>query len=148
MDNTKSQRFKLVIDYLISSKKVRNQAELVKQYKLSSGYISQISTGKKGPSEDFINRLAKDFPEINPVWILTGFGDMLNTQPIQNVTASGDNSVATGNNSSITINASNSIYEKMIENLTKENINLKMRLLRLAEIIDKNGIPCDDACKL
>ena len=72
-----SERFIKCAEYLIESRKLRNQAELVQILGLSKGYVSQIMTGKREPSETIVSNLCGRFPEINANWIMTGEGEML-----------------------------------------------------------------------
>lgn len=84
-----SQRFIEAVNYLIDSRRLRNQAELTAQLDLSKGYVSQIVTGKREPSEQIVRKFANRYPEINVAWLLTGEGEMVsgfqnNSQTIRN----------------------------------------------------------------
>lgn len=83
-----SQRFIEAVNYLIENRKLRNQAELTARLDLSKGYVSQIVTGKREPSEQIVRRFANLYPEINVAWLLTGEGEMTqapkNSQVIEN----------------------------------------------------------------
>ena len=72
-----SERFIKCAEYLIESRKLRNQAELVQSLGLSKGYVSQLMSGKREPSETIVSNLCARFPELNPQWIMTGNGEML-----------------------------------------------------------------------
>ena len=72
-----SERFIKCVEYLIESRKLRNQAELVRSMGLSKGYVSQLMSGKREPSETIVSNLCARFPELNPQWIQTGEGEML-----------------------------------------------------------------------
>jgi hypothetical protein len=72
-----SERFIKCAEYLIESRKLRNQTELRQALGLSKGYVSQIMTGKREPSETIVSNLCARFPELNPIWIMTGEGEML-----------------------------------------------------------------------
>ena len=72
-----SERFIKCVEYLIESRKLRNQAELVRSMGLSKGYVSQLMSGKREPSETIVSNLCARFPELNPQWIQTGDGEML-----------------------------------------------------------------------
>ena len=71
------ERFIKCVEYLIESRKLRNQAELVRSMGLSKGYVSQLMSGKREPSETIVSNLCARFPELNPQWIQTGEGEML-----------------------------------------------------------------------
>jgi transcriptional regulator with XRE-family HTH domain len=64
--------------------------KILKQYNLTSSRfaddlgvqrsgISHILSGRNQPSYDFIVKLMKQYPEINPDWLLMGNGSMLRT---------------------------------------------------------------------
>ena len=71
-----SERFIKCAEYLIETRKLRNQAELVRLLGLSKGYVSQLMSGKIEPSETIVSSLCAQFPELNPQWIMTGEGEM------------------------------------------------------------------------
>lgn len=72
-----SERFIKCAEYLIESRKLRNQTELRQILGLSKGYVSQIMSGKREPSETIVSNLCARFLELNPQWIMTGEGEML-----------------------------------------------------------------------
>jgi len=76
-----SERFIKCIDFLLETRRLRNQAELVKMLDLSKGYVSQILTGKREPSRGVVESLCELFPGLNKDWILTGAGDMSASAP-------------------------------------------------------------------
>lgn len=76
-----SQRFIDAVNYLIDNRTIRNQAELTAKLDLSKGYVSQIVTGKREPSEQIVRRFANLYPEINSSWLLSGEGEMLRIPP-------------------------------------------------------------------
>jgi phage repressor protein C with HTH and peptisase S24 domain len=71
-----SERFVKCAEYLIETRKLRNQAELVRLLGLSKGYVSQLMSGKREPSETIVGNLCARFPELNAQWIMTGAGEM------------------------------------------------------------------------
>src|SRR5208283_3071756 len=42
--------------------------------------ISHLISGRNKPSLEFIQKILAKFPEINPEWILTGNGEMVNSR--------------------------------------------------------------------
>ena len=80
-----SQRFIEAVNFLLDNRQLRNQAELTAQLGLSKGYVSQIVTGKREPSEQIVRKFANQYPEINIAWLLTGEGEML-TEKTKNQT--------------------------------------------------------------
>ena len=85
-----SQRFTLVVKYLLENRLLKNQAELTQILSLSKGYVSQLVNGQREPSSEVVSKLANSFPTINENWLLTGTGAMLKedleTQPQNAVT--------------------------------------------------------------
>ena len=64
--------------------------KIIKQYNLTStrfadelgvqrSGISHILSGRNQPSYDFIVKLMKQYPEINPDWLIMGNGTMIRT---------------------------------------------------------------------
>lgn len=72
-----SQRFTEVVNYLLESRVLKNQAQLAQILSLSKGYVSQLVNGQREPSSDVVRKLANLFPTINENWLLTGAGAML-----------------------------------------------------------------------
>ena len=72
-----SQRFTEVVNYLLESRVLKNQAQLAQILSLSKGYVSQLVNGQREPSSDVVRKLANSFPTINENWLLTGAGAML-----------------------------------------------------------------------
>lgn len=71
-----SERFIECVNFLLESRQLRNQAELVAILGKSKGYVSQILSGKKEPSGAVVECLCEHFPDISQEWILTGEGEM------------------------------------------------------------------------
>ena len=74
---TVSERFIEAVNYLTENRYLRNQAELTGKLELSKGYVSQIVSGKREPSETIVRKFANEFPMISMPWLLTGEGEML-----------------------------------------------------------------------
>lgn len=72
-----SQRFTQVVNYLLESRILKNQAQLTQILSLSKGYVSQLVNGQREPSSEVVSKLANSFPIINENWLLTGTGAML-----------------------------------------------------------------------
>ena len=70
-------RFRDVVDYLMYKGRLDSQTDLTERLDLSKGYVSQLMSGKKEPSETVIDTLISAFPEISKDWILTGRGLMM-----------------------------------------------------------------------
>lgn len=71
------ERFNQAVDYLISAKMIKNQAALTNALQVSKGYLSQIMTGKREPSDSIVSKLVNLYPMLNTGWLLTGEGEML-----------------------------------------------------------------------
>ena len=77
MENTKTQRIKLAISYVISEGKAENQEDLGRKLGINNkSYLSQIVNGRVN-SDDFINKLIRLEGRIDKNWLLTGEGEML-----------------------------------------------------------------------
>ena len=75
MEQTKTQRIKLVIRYLVSTGKAENQEDLGKKLGINSkSYLSQLINGKSN-SDILLNKLKEFEPSINVEWIENG-GDL------------------------------------------------------------------------
>jgi len=59
-------------------------AEFAERLNIQKSSISHLLSGRNKPSFSFISKLAKNFPEINLHWFITGEGDISN-QPVQNI---------------------------------------------------------------
>lgn len=71
------ERFAAATEELRKKGILKNHAELCQKLDLSKGYMSQILSGKKEPSENVVSKFANLFPEVNMGWLLTGEGSML-----------------------------------------------------------------------
>ncbi|WMJ74214.1 helix-turn-helix transcriptional regulator [Cytophagaceae bacterium ABcell3] len=69
MDTTK--RIKKIIEHFELSPSV-----FADEIEVQRSSISHILSGRNKPSLDLIQKVIKRFPEINPVWLLTGKGEM------------------------------------------------------------------------
>ena len=68
-----SDRIKKLLEILgIDSK------SFAKQIGVEPSSISHLMSGRNKPSFNFLEKLAKTFPEVNIVWLLTGNGEPLN----------------------------------------------------------------------
>ena len=120
-----SQRFIEAVNYLIENRRLRNQAELTAQLGLSKGYVSQIVTGKREPSEQIVRKFANQYPEINVTWLLTGDGEMM--------PASGKNSQVIENNNGTAVNGDGAVIHQ------KESSDVVKRMQdQIDELISQN----------
>lgn len=65
-------------DRLLIFLKKRNltSAKLAEILKVQSSSISHIIGGRNKPSYDFITKFLEKFPDVNPLWLLLGKGEM------------------------------------------------------------------------
>ena len=129
-----SQRFIEAVDFLIDSRRLRNQAELTARLDLSKGYVSQIVTGKREPSEQIVRRFANCYPEINVAWLLTGEGEM--------VSGSQNNSQTIRNNSGTAINGNGNVLADKEDKVEIQRLKDQVDALisqngKLLDIIDR-----------
>ncbi len=129
-----SQRFIKAVNFLIENRRLRNQAELTAQLDLSKGYVSQIVTGKREPSEQIVRRFANLYPEINVAWLLTGEGEM--------ITGCQNNSQTIRNNHGTAVNGNGNVFadkhdKAEIERLKNEVDALIAQNGKLLNIIDR-----------
>ncbi len=83
-ENTALQRLKLTILYLKKCRTIISQAEFASMIGIKASQMSEILNGKRKLSEQVINKIIKTFTQINPNWLLTGKGEMVNSSPEEN----------------------------------------------------------------
>lgn len=101
----KIDRFKILVRYAVSQGSAVNQKDLGRKlgYNNESAF-SQVINGKVQQPKDFISKLKEVIPELNEVWVETGVGEMLKTQPsVTQTNINGNNNYVGGN--SINMNA-------------------------------------------
>jgi hypothetical protein len=72
-----NDRFVEFLNYLISTKKVRNQQEFVEEINSDKSTVSLIKNKKIGIPNDLFTKIQKAYPELNLDWLTTGEGEML-----------------------------------------------------------------------
>lgn len=70
-------RFKICVNYLIETRKIFNASDLAKLIGKQKSYVSELLSGKRAMSKQFIHYFCSYFPEISEEWLLTGEGEML-----------------------------------------------------------------------
>lgn len=70
-------RFKECVNYLIDRRKIFNASDLAKIIGKQKSYVSELMSGKRNLSEQFVHLLCEHFPEISPSWLLEGKGEMV-----------------------------------------------------------------------
>lgn len=72
-----NNRISTCVDYLISNRQIYNASDLAKILGKQRSYISEILSGKRNISEQFVQLFCSHFQNISPEWLLTGEGDMI-----------------------------------------------------------------------
>lgn len=70
-------RFKESVEYLKQTRRIFNASDLAKITGKQKSYISELLSGKRSVSEQFVLSFTRCFPEISKDWLLTGEGEML-----------------------------------------------------------------------
>lgn len=125
-----NQRINQLVNSLKELRKVHSAADLARMIQLDKAELSRMMTGKKPVNQLLVDKLLKNFPEINEVWLRTGEGEMLKN-------------VALAENQAVAL-AADEIKDNKISVNTDQTIALLVAELsaqrRLAEkIIDQNG---------
>lgn len=78
---SKENRFKESFEYLKGQRRVFNASDLASITGKQKSYISELLSGKRVISEQFVLKYTQCFPELSPTWILKGEGQMLVVSP-------------------------------------------------------------------
>lgn len=70
------ERFERFDKYM--KEKGLNDNQVTKQCGLSQGLLGQARTGKSDLGMQTVNKILKEYQDLNRVWLLTGEGEMLN----------------------------------------------------------------------
>ncbi len=71
-------RFKTSVDYLIKLRRIYTASDLAVVLGKQKSYISELLSGKRSMSEQFVLDYTEHFPEISRRWLLGGDGSMQN----------------------------------------------------------------------
>ncbi len=74
-----TQRIRKVINWLIFQEVAENERALANLMGYTKSSFSQLVNGKVPLSEKFVKKLCSLDPNINEVWIMTGEGNLLNS---------------------------------------------------------------------
>ena len=91
-----NERFKEFVDFLISSGKVKSYADFARHIGRNRSQVSQMFSGKRKLNDRTLSIILHHYPELNPIWISKGEGDMLipdkevNTNSNDNVNNNGN----------------------------------------------------------
>lgn len=75
--NDITERFLSVYKYLLDNKLVQNSSEFSKTIGVSSSTMTEILKGRTNAGINPIQNTVRNYPDINPEWLLTGRGSML-----------------------------------------------------------------------
>lgn len=73
-----NERLKILISYLIETRKVFNQTDFANIIGKSKSQLSEMISNKRPISEQTVHIIISKFPEFNRTWLLTGEGEMIN----------------------------------------------------------------------
>jgi transcriptional regulator with XRE-family HTH domain len=71
------ERFALFVD-----KSRIPKTEIEKKIGVSNGFVGKIVNGKSSFSVDILERIITEFPNLNPLWLVEGSGQMFREQEI------------------------------------------------------------------
>lgn len=109
-----------------------SEREFCRQIGVSVSYVNSIRTSIQ---PDKMKAITERFPDLNPIWLLTGNGEMLQTNNINRFTGNNNTAVA-GNGNSVTTNDISGMIElqKGYQEMIKEKDS---QIARLISVIEK-----------
>lgn len=109
-----------------------SEREFCRQIGVSSSYINNI---RQSIQPDKMKAIGEKFPELNPMWLLTGDGEMLQGNNINRISGNNNTAVA-GNGNRVTTNDIAGLIElqKGYQEMLKEKDS---QIARLISIIEK-----------
>lgn len=109
-----------------------SEREFCRQIGVSTSYVNSI---RQSIQPDKMKAIGEKFPELNPMWLLTGDGEMLQGNNMNKVSGSHNTAVA-GNGNSVTTNDIAGLIElqKGYQEMIKEKDS---QIARLISVIEK-----------
>ena len=96
--------------------------------------ISYVNSIRKSIQPDKMKTITMVYPELNPIWLMTGDGEMILSGNVNNITGSGNTAVA-GNGNKVTTNDISGMIElqKGYQEIIKDKDNQINRLISVIE---------------
>lgn len=164
------ERLRELINYLLSKGKVKSDAQFANAIGKAPSVLCGMLSGKRTITEKSLRRVADKFPGVNYDWLLTGEGEMIIPEAVEEAKRPKDtykiNNLITGHAGvlqdsknrrqfvyNIDIDDPNKrlVSEEDYLNKCKENVDLQMenlklrkRLFALMDRLAKEGLPCND----
>ena len=112
-----------------------SEREFCRQIGVSSSYVNNI---RQSIQPDKMKAIGEKFPELNPMWLLTGDGTMRNGDNTNRISGNNNTAVA-GNGNQVTTNDIAGLIElqKGYQEMIKEKDS---QIARLISVIDKRKI--------
>jgi hypothetical protein len=125
----KLERLETAIAYLKGKRIIKSQQDIADAMEFNKSSVSQAIQGnEKYFTDSFLKKFCVSFSEINPDWLLTGKGDMINLT--QNIAQN-----STGPGQQVVLGNGNSTGDIMLSQCQQEVEALKARLKDKEEII-------------
>lgn len=129
MDFIRNERFRTLLSTLKKLQRIYNDTDFSIKVGTTKTYISEIKNNRRKVTEQFVTFVANAFPEVNPEWIISGKGEMLNTAISDSIQSNEDTELSAKN--------SLQYYEEMdvtasnIEGLMDNELNAPSRLINI-----------------
>lgn len=109
-----------------------SEREFCRQIGVSTSYVNSI---RKSIQPDKMKTIGEKFPELNPMWLITGDGEMSQGNNINNKVSGSHNTAVSGNGNSVTTNDIAGLIElqKGYQEMIKEKDNQIARLISVIE---------------
>ena len=82
-EQIENKRISDVIFFLKSEKIIRNQQDFAERTGINKSVLSELVNGKRSLSEQYVRAITGVFKQINPIWLLSGEGEMLKKPQIE-----------------------------------------------------------------
>lgn len=118
----------------IASQNISNR-EFCREIGVSESFVNSI---RKSMQPDKLKAICDKYPELNPVWLMTGDGQMMNNSSTS-VFASDHSTAVAGNGNKVTTNDISGLIElqKGYQNMIKEK---DTQISRLISVIEKLSV--------